>query len=385
MYKKLLIGSAIIASTLTLQATELDDLNAKLDALTEEIAQIKEKDSDSDSTSDKLSFGGYGKMDYTNYRDSGKASQLDLYRAILYVGYQFTDNIKFVSEIEWEHGGSKDEPRAGGYVVMEQAYLDFKLNNAASLKLGQIIVPVGMVNLYHEPTAFYPVSRPEVEKYIIPSTWHENGAIVHGSVSNFDYQVGMMAGLNAENGTEVRSMRQGGQKSEADDFAFVARVDYKTNVGVNVGASVFTGGAGQETASLANVDTTIAEIHAGYNLNNIHVNALYAQSKVSNASAVALNSSEDASGKGSGYYVTVAYDVTDKWTPFVQYEKYNRFDETFDGTTGASTGAGNDVVNTTIGINYFPTKNVVLKAAYLKRDNRGTDDDQIHLGTGYVF
>lgn len=42
MYKKLLMGSAILASTLTLQASELDELNAKLDALTEEIAEIKE-------------------------------------------------------------------------------------------------------------------------------------------------------------------------------------------------------------------------------------------------------------------------------------------------------------------------------------------------------
>jgi hypothetical protein len=194
----------------------------------------------------------------------------------------------------------------------------------------------------------------------------------------------MMAGLNAGNGTEVRGMRQNGQKSEAEDFAFVARADYKTNVGVNVGASVFTGGAGQETASLSSVDTTIAEIHAGYNLNSIHINALYAQSKVSNASGVALNKADDASGKGSGYYVTAAYDITDKWTPFVQYEKYNRFDETFDAT-GASTGAGRDVVNTTIGFNYKPTPNVVLKANYVMRDNKGTDDDMIQLGTGYVF
>ena len=49
---------------------------------------------------------------------------------------------------------------------------------------------------------------------------------------------------------------------------------------------------------------------------------------------------------------------------------------------GVSTGAGEDVVNTTIGVNYRPTKNVVLKAAYLKRDNK---DEQFHLGTGYVF
>ncbi|CAA6800472.1 MAG: Unknown protein, partial [uncultured Sulfurovum sp.] len=355
--------------------------NAELEVITEEIAEIKEKETTGSSAMDKLSFGGYGKMDYTNYRDSSTANELDIYRAILYVGYQFTDNIKFVSEIEWEHGGRES---TGGYSVIEQAYLDFKLNNMASVKVGHMIVPVGMVNLYHEPTYFPTVSRPEVEKYIIPSTWHENGAVVHGSVNSFDYQVGLMNGFNASNGTEVRSMRQSGQNAEAEDFALVARADYKANNGINVGASIFTGGAGQETAALSSVDTTIAEVHAGYNLNKIHVNALYAQSKVDNASAVATVNAKAASGKGSGYYVNAAYDVTPKWTPFVQYEQYNRFDEKFDAT-GAATTADEDVTNTTIGVNYKPTPNVVLKANYVIRDNKGTDDDRIELGTGYVF
>ena len=380
MYKKLLLGSAIAASTLTLQATELDNLNAKVDALTEELATLKDKKSSS-SAMDKVSIGGYGKMDYTNYQDNTKANKLDIYRAILYVGYRFTDDIKFFSEIEWEHGGRES---TGGYGVVEQAYLDFKIADATSLKLGHMVVPVGMVNLYHEPTSFYSVARPEVEKYIIPSTWHENGAVVHGRINNFDYQVGMFAGFNASKGTEVRSMRQNGQKSKADDFAFVARADYKNNSGINLGASIYSGKAGQGNAALSDVKTTIAEVHAGYNMHSIHLKALYAQSKIDNASAVAIDHNSTASGKGSGFYVTAAYDITDKWTPFVQYEKYNRFDETY-SNTGVSTGAGKDIINTTIGVNYRPTKNVVLKAAYLKRDNRGTDDDQIHLGTGYVF
>lgn len=381
MYKKLLMGSAILASTLTLQADKLDELNAKLEALTEEIAEMKEKETSGSSAMDKLSFGGYGKMDYTNYRDSSTANELDIYRAILYVGYQFTDNIKFVSEIEWEHGGRES---TGGYSVIEQAYLDFKLNNLASLKVGHMIVPVGMVNLYHEPTYFPTVSRPEVEKYIIPSTWHENGAVVHGSINGFDYQVGLMNGLNASNGTEIRGMRQNGQNAEAEDFALVARADYKANNGINVGASVFTGGAGQETEALSSVDTTIAEVHAGYNLNKLHVNALYAQSKISNASTVAVTNASNASGKGSGYYVNAAYDITNEWSPFVQYEKYNRFDEKFDAT-GTATSADKDVTNTTIGVNYKPTPNVVLKANYVIRDNKGIDDNMVQLGTGYVF
>ena len=236
----------------------------------------------------------------------------------------------------------------GGYSILEQAYLDFRLNESVSVKLGQILVPVGVVNPYHEPTTFYTVNRPEIERFIIPSTWSENGAIFHGKLNSFDYQVGILAGLDASKGSEVRGMRQSGQNSNADDFAFVARADYHSNIGFNIGASIFTGEAGQGNSALSGVRTTIAEVHGGYNLNNFHLNGLYAQSKVSNANKVAIENNATASGKGSGFYLTAAYDITDKWTPFIQYENYNRFDETF-SNTGASTGAGNDVSNIGIG------------------------------------
>lgn len=383
MFKKLLIGSAVLATTLSLQANELETLNAKLDALTEEIATLKEKESTGgSSTLDKVSIGGYGKVDYTHYRDnpSNKADKTDIYRAIMYFGYAFTDDIKFFSEIEWEHGGRES---TGGYSIVEQAYLDLGLTDTASIKLGHMIVPMGMVNLYHEPTAFYSVSRPEVEKYIVPSTWHENGAIVYGKVNNFDYNVGIMTGLNAADGTEVRGMRQSGQKADSDDFGFVARGDYQ-NRGFYVGASLFTGGAAQNNTALKGVDTTITELHAGYNLNRIHVNALYAQSEVSNANKVATLNGANASGKGSGYYVNVGYDITPEWAPFIQYENYNRFEEKYDAT-GASVAADKDITNTTIGINYKPVPNVVLKANYVIRDNKGTSDDMIQIGTGYNF
>lgn len=380
MFKKLLIGSAVLATTLSVQANELDTLNAKVDALTEELATLKESKSSS-STMDKVSIGGYGKTDYTHYVDSDSVDKSDIYRAIMYFGYAFTDNIKFFSEIEWEHGGRES---TGGYGIVEQAYLDFAFNENTGIKLGHIIVPVGMVNLYHEPTAFPSVSRPEVEKYIVPSTWHENAAIVHGRMNNFDYNVGIMTGMNAGKGTEVRGMRQSGQKAKSDDFGLILRGDYKPGNGFYAGASLYTGGAGQGNDALNDVTTTIGEIHAGYSLNGLHVNALYAQSKVSDANKVAIANESKASGKGSGYYVNVGYDVAPKWTPFIQYENYNRFDEKYD-ETGASVAADKDITNTTIGINYKPVPNVVLKANYIIRDNKGSDDDMIQLGTGYNF
>jgi hypothetical protein len=384
MYKKLLWGSTIVVSSLSLHANEIETLTQKVNALTEEIAKIQENDSNS-NTMEKLNFGGYGKMDYTNYRDSDSVSKLDMYRFILYAGYEFSDRVKLVSELEWEHGGRES---TGGYGIVEQAYLDFKATDNLSVKVGHVLVPMGHVNLYHEPTAFNAVSRPEVEKYIIPSTWHENGIIAHGNIGNgLSYQAGIVAGLNAGNdskGKGIRSMRQNGQKSKADDFGMVARVDYKGGTGFALGGSVYSGGADQSNTALSGVKTTLAEVHTSYNINGLNLRALYAMNKTDEAQKIAILNTKGSIGEGSGFYVNVAYDINSEWTPFIRFEKYNVKEERFDGT-GAKIASPDDVVNSTIGINYKPAKNVVLKANYVKRDNAGTDDDRIEMGMGYSF
>ena len=180
-------------------------------------------------------------------------------------------------------------------------------------------------------------------------------------------------------------MRQSGKESTAENFAFVARADYKTNVGFNVGASVFTGDANQGTDALSGVKTTISEIHAGYTLKGLKLRGLYAQSKVDNANKIAIATNSDASGKGSGYYLEGSYDVTNKWTPFVRYEQYNRFDEKFTATTGASTASDKDTKNRLVGVNFFPTQNVVVKADYNFRETQGVKDNRVEMALGYVF
>ena len=380
MSKTKLMSMFVILSTIQLQSATLEELNSKFNTLSESVLNL-ENHSNS-NVSDKISFGGYGKMDYINYMDDDSAkNKLDIYRLIMYVGYQFSDNVKFISELEWEHGGRES---SGGYGIVEQAYLDFKLTNIASLKLGHLIVPMGYINLYHEPTVFNAVNRPEVEKYIIPSTWHENGAIVHGDISGISYQIGIVAGLNAGNGIEIRKMRQNGQKSKAEDFGIVARLDYKGVPGLLIGGSVYTGDASQGDDSLDGVSTTLAEIHARYSFEGFDIRGLYAMNQVDDATKVALKHEDKASGEGNGFYLNVAYNINDYLTPFVRYEKYNRFEEKYD-KSGNEVSADEDVTNTVIGLNYRPTKNVVIKADYMIRDNKGVDDNRFELGTGYVF
>ena len=43
-------------------------------------------------------------------------------------------------------------------------------------------MPVGIINERHEPPVYYGVERPFVDTVIIPTTWFEIGAGVHGEV-----------------------------------------------------------------------------------------------------------------------------------------------------------------------------------------------------------
>jgi len=45
-----------------------------------------------------VSIGGYGEVWFTNIPQTGKNFEVDLYRFIIYLGYAFTEKLKFNSE-----------------------------------------------------------------------------------------------------------------------------------------------------------------------------------------------------------------------------------------------------------------------------------------------
>ncbi len=143
-----------------------------------------------------LSVGGYGEMYYSN-PDNGD-DYADVYRFITYFGYKFSDSVILNTEIEFEHGANAED---GGEVVIEFMYLDFLLQKEINLRLGHVLVPMGLINLRHEPTLFNTVQRPEVENKLIPSTWHENGALAYGRFENLglEYTAGVINALNVNN------------------------------------------------------------------------------------------------------------------------------------------------------------------------------------------
>ena len=351
-----------------------------------------------------LSIGGYGEMFYANPEDGGDYA--DVYRFITYFGYKFNDWIVLNTEIEFEHGADAGN---GGKVVVEFLYLDFLLSEQANLRLGHVLTPMGLVNLRHEPTLFNTVQRPDIEKYLLPSTWHENGALVYGRFDSADieYTAGVINALNVNNtntmtpnGSWIRSARLGSSANAPFDPAFVGRVDYTGINGLMVGASVYyVQGSNLKNDAINDVsglDTTIFDIHASYDNGPFSAYGLYTQTNLDGAEDLTKTVVNDdqsittyagqAVEKASGYYVNASYDISSlvgseyKLPVFAQYEDYNPVEKTVDGLN--EDAFQTEIV--TIGLNFFPTDQVVLKADYEMREGY-KEGDKFSFGLGFIF
>jgi hypothetical protein len=124
------------------------------------------------------------------------------------------------------------------------------------------------------------------------------------------------------------------------------------------------------------------DVHLNYEYNGARVYGTYTQTNRSNTSGTQVK-------KMSGGYINASFDVLSltsiekKLPVFIQYETINP-QETRANATGF------DAVNTTtIGINFFPHEQVVLKMDYAMANNdlanTKIDSDTFSLSLGFIF
>ena len=81
-------------------------------------------------------------MHYNNLEGEGGASDansLDFHRFVLFVDHEFSDGIRFVSELEVEHSlAGEGKP---GEVELEQAYLDLDINKEDAISFIKQLEP----------------------------------------------------------------------------------------------------------------------------------------------------------------------------------------------------------------------------------------------------
>jgi hypothetical protein len=186
-------------------------------------------------------FGGYGELTLNARSDS--AAVVDLRRVVFFFGHNFNEHFRFYSELEIEHAVASSSQQDKGEVEIEQAYLDVLLDKHLNFRGGVVIMPVGIINVYHEPPSFNGVDRPLVDTYIIPSTWREPGIGIFGElVEGLRYQLFLVNGLNANGFHADKPIFEGHQEADlahAGDFGGVFRLDFEPSLGVVLGASAY--------------------------------------------------------------------------------------------------------------------------------------------------
>jgi len=362
------------------------------------------------NSSSPLSIGGYGDMYFASSDKGGSDNLSDVYHFVPYIGYKFTDNIILNTEIEFEHGGSNAEAAAAGnsdaaegYAIIEFMYLDFLISQSFNIQLGHLLVPMGMINLRHEPTLYNTIQKPLTEKYIIPATWHATGVNTYGKIGDtgLTYNAGITQALelnNADNGTkgQVRDGRPGVTgKTLFNRAAFVGRLDYRGVTGLMMGASLYYGDASQGT--VADATALIYDLHATYEFSGLKIKALYGATSISNAENIASNTAGTPAQSitdSNGYYMNLEYDLfatfatPQKLPLFVQYDYIDPAATVVDPLGNTIAKDVSKTATTTIGVNYFPHEQVVLKADYAMTDFKAagaTDYNTISLGLGFIF
>ncbi len=331
-----------------------------------------------------LSIGGYGEAVYRNQLKGGDADQSDLLRLVLYVGYRFSDRLVFNSEVEFEHGGAE--------TAVEFAYLDYRFTDAVQLRVGNVLVPVGITNELHEPPFFHGVLRPDLERNLIPATWNENGLGLHGRIGGVRYQAYLLNGLDASGGltstTWIRNARTGGDRSPARTFAGVLALAGEVGP-ITVGGSLYRGRAGQGTPGIE-ADVTLAEVHARAAWRGLEAKALLAAGALGDAGAVAPG--EVIGSRVRGGYLEVAWDVLG-WLapggeaallPFVRWEAMDLNAEVPAGLTPDPEAAATVL---TAGLTLRPLPTVAVKADWQRRESDAPAGpvDQLNLGVGFAF
>lgn len=394
---------------------------------------------------DKFRFGGYGEalvnfMDYginryTRPEGNEKAhrNSISIPRFVLAFDYKFNSKWILGAEIEFEAGGTgsayelentengeyETEVEKGGEVALEQFHITRLIHPAFNVRAGHLIVPVGLTNEHHEPINFFGTSRPEGETTILPSTWHENGIEVFGTLgkkySRFNYQLQIVTGLNAngfDRNTWVASGKQG--IFETDNFtspAYVARLNYIGVPGLKLGGSFYychnTGANSDKTATYKSIGDIPLRIYtADVQYKNKYLTARANMVYGNLGNTVELS---NANGKLSGlspysrvtpiaknavsYGGEVGFNLRSLCRdnmrvpviyPFVRYEYYNPQEEVLSPHTAE---LRNKVSMWTAGANWYALPNLVVKADYTTRRIGGgkyNSENEFSLGVAYI-
>lgn len=359
-----------------------------------------------------LTIGGYGEVHFNQPFSKGQKnlSTLDVHRIVMFLGYNFSSKTQFVSEIEFEYAKE---------LWVEQAFLQHRINRYINFRAGLLLVPMGIVNEYHEPTTFNGVERPVIDNRISPSTWREVGFGLSGNILplTMKYQLYTVGGLNGYDtkgvftgSSGLREGRQKGSKAYAGSPAFTGKVEFYGIRNLNIGLSGYFGKSQSrlyskirkdDEALMARADSSVVGISmigadARYRHSGLELRGQVYYTSISNTEQynhfTGTGTTGNDLGKSMlGYYAEAGYNVFRSFTaieqeliPFVRYEYYDMHNSV-DAETVRNLNFKNTVITT--GFTFKLSQKAVIKGdiQFSKPASSDEYNKVFNAGIGVMF
>ncbi len=341
----------------------------------------------------RVEIHGYGDFQYSNPKPGtmsrSASNQLDIRAIELAWEYPFSPAIRLEAEVEFEHAAAEIE--------LEEAMLEYDLSPSLSLRMGSLLVPVGLTNEAHDPPLYYSVQRAYVEQIVIPTTWPEGGLGLAGRIASgrLQYRAYVMAGLDATGFRSLDGIRGGrtqGAESRADDLAGVGRLEYSPAEGVSIGSSGYYGGADQRTPGLGQVGVTLLDADVRCHRGRADLRGVLAWTGVDGAGRASTLVGETVGRQMLGWYIEGACDVLGRGRPrrdgraLYAFARYEQIDTNHRAPSGFAANPAADRHILTSGISYYPIGKVAFKADLEHwTDRAGATLDRLNLGAAFMF
>ena len=398
-------------------------------------------------------MGAYGEIKYGRVQNPSANGQwqtgFDIHRFVLLPVYQITKNIIFNAEIEFEHAGSgfDADDKLHGTAEIEQMFIDFKMIDQFNFRApGVDLVPIGFINLYHEPTNFYSVNRPAITNGLIPTTWAPPATSVYGTIMDglrYQFQIsaaledfgddfgkrtdanrvpdptcalpaagcGYAGGFDGKNALGFGKPPRGDFRQLSSDAAVTLRLAYDPTFlpGFSGSSSIYytanttPRGAYSDTGDpLGRSSLSIFDTEFRYRVPNtgFEFRGEYARVTFGNPENLRANNDSDptnnvgktmwgVSGEAA-YHVPLGTILASEWeaVPFYRYTRQNLQTGGYAGSDdNTPTGAG-QITTHTAGVAIFPSPKLAVKFDYthvVTGEVGGAKSDKVLGGFGFHF